>query len=305
MLAVVSTPGGSAAAELRDVAEPTPAPHEALIDVRAFAINRGELTLLANRPDWRPGQDIAGVVARPAAEGDGPPAGTHVVALVDQAGWAQRVAAPLTRIAALPPNVSFEAAATLPVAGLTALRALRRGGSLLGKRVLVTGASGGVGQFAIQLAAVGGARVTAVAGAEKAERLRGLGPAEVVASVEEASGLFDVVLESVGGAALSQAVRKIAHDGTIVVFGFSSREPSPISFADFAGHARAKLEAFYVYQSGEPPWFGEDLGYMAGLIGEGKLQPQVGYRGSWRDLEAGLGALRDRRVVGKVVLAVD
>jgi NADPH2:quinone reductase len=304
MLALVSTPGGSAPAELRDVPEPVPAPNEAMLEVRAFAINRGELNLLANRSDWRPGQDVAGVVVRPAAEG-GPPEGTRVVALVDQAGWAQRVASPLTRLAPLPPNVGFEAAATLPVAGLTALRALRRGGSLLGKRVLVTGASGGVGQFAIQLARIGGARVTAVASPARADQPRALGPVDVVGAVEEASGLFDVILESVGGASLTQAVRKVAPEGTIVVFGFSSREPSPISFGDFAGHTRAKIESFYVYQSGEPPWYGEDLGYLAGLIGLGKLNPQIGYQGSWRELDAALTALRNRQVIGKAVLRVD
>src|SRR5206468_3423189 len=99
----------------------------------------GELRLMAGRPDgWRPGQDIAGAVVQAAADGTGPKEGDRVVALVDQAGWAERAAAPTSRIAVIPDNVSFEAAATLPVAGLTALRALRVGGSLLGKRVMVT-----------------------------------------------------------------------------------------------------------------------------------------------------------------------
>jgi NADPH:quinone reductase len=88
----------------------------------SFSLNRGELALLAMRPEgWRPSQDIAGVVVQAAADGSGPQAGTHVVALVDGGGWAQRVAAPTARMAALPDNVSFASSASLPVAGLTAL----------------------------------------------------------------------------------------------------------------------------------------------------------------------------------------
>lgn len=92
--------------------------------------------------------------------------------MVDETGWAERAAAPTARVGLLPDNVSFGAGASLGVAGLTALRALRVGGSLLGARVLVTGASGGVGRFAVQLASLGGAEVTTVAGSQ--ERARGL-----------------------------------------------------------------------------------------------------------------------------------
>ena len=159
MLALVNTPNGSAPVELRDLPEPEPAANEALVEVRAFSLNRGELRLMQTRPEgWRPGQDISGVVLRAAANGLGPPAGSRVVALTDNAGWAQRATVPAHRMAALPDNVRFEEAAALPVAGLTALRTLRFGAPLLGKRVLVTGAAGGVGHLAVQIAARSGAR---------------------------------------------------------------------------------------------------------------------------------------------------
>ncbi len=165
MLAIVNTPGGTAPVELRDVPEPEPAHTEALVEVRAFSLNRGELRSFRNNEGgWIPGQDVAGVVLRQAASGEGPPAGARVVALVDEFGWAQRVAVPSHRLAVLPDAVSFAAAATLPVAGLTALRTLRHGGPLIGRRVLITGAAGGVGTLAIQIAARSGARVTAVVG---------------------------------------------------------------------------------------------------------------------------------------------
>ena len=142
MLALVNTPNGTAPVELREVPEPQPAPNEALVEVRAFSLNRGELRLFQVRPEgWRPGQDISGVVLKQAADGSGPEAGKRVVALIDNAGWAERAAVPAHRMAALPQNVRFEDAAALPVAGLTALRTLRHGAPLLGKRVLITGAA--------------------------------------------------------------------------------------------------------------------------------------------------------------------
>ena len=212
--------------------------------------------------------------------------------------------APVSRIAVLPEGVSFEAAAALPVAGLTALRALRLGGMLLGRRVLITGASGGVGQFAVQFAALGGAEVTAVARAERSEMLRRLGATSVVPAIEDLRGTYDVILESVGGSSLAAAARLVGADGALVFFGNSSREQSGISFADFGGHPRARLLPFHVYESG-PPAFGADLALMARLIAAGKLGPEIGFEGSWRKLDAALAALRDRRFGGKAVLRLD
>src|SRR5205823_7961083 len=150
------------------------------------------------RPEgWRPGQDISGVVVQPAANGSGPEAGARVVALTDNAGWAERAAVPAHRMAALPDNVRFEEAAALPVAGLTALRALRHGAPLLGKRVLITGAAGGVGHMAVQIAARSGARVSAIVGRpERGRHLRGAD--EIVEGIDKAEGAFALILESAG-----------------------------------------------------------------------------------------------------------
>ena len=179
-------------------------PHEALVAVHAFSLNRGELRSFRNNEEgWIPGQDVSGVVLQQAADGSGPPAGARVVALMDEFGWAERVAVPTHRMAVLPDSVSFAAAASLPVAGLTALRTLRHGAPLLGKRVLITGAAGGVGHLAVQLAARSGARVTAVVGRpERAVGMRELGAAEVVVGIDSAQGRFGLILESAGGASL-------------------------------------------------------------------------------------------------------
>jgi NADPH:quinone reductase len=112
MLALVNTPKGPAPVEIRDVPEPHPARNEALVGVHSFSLNRGELRSFVNNEEgWIPGQDISGTILQQAADGSGPPAGTRIVALTDDLGWAQRVAVPSHRIAccripsALPPRL--------------------------------------------------------------------------------------------------------------------------------------------------------------------------------------------------------
>jgi NADPH:quinone reductase-like Zn-dependent oxidoreductase len=291
MRALVATGNQAKPLELRDVEEPAAAPNESIIETKAVSINRGELRLLGARPaGWRPGQDIAGVIAKSAEDGSGPPQGSRVVAMVDQGGWSERVAAPSSRVGMLPDQVSFEQAATLPVAGLTALRTLRLGGMLLGTRVLVTGATGGVGHLAVQLATNAGAQVT---GTSRNTDLQSL------------QGPFDLILESVGGASLTTSLKLVARDGTVVLFGNSSGEESTVSFGIFAGRAHAKLYAFFIYESGEPPTFGADLAVLAGEIGAGRLKPQMGLTASWRDPLGALDALRQRKLQGKAVLVID
>lgn len=298
---------GVVAVDLADVPEPEPASSEALVEVRAVAINRGELRLMAARPaGWRPGQDVAGAVIRAAADGSGPDEGSPVVAWPEQGGWAQRVAVPTTHLAVLAPEVSLSAATTLPVAGVTALRVLRLGGDLEGKRVLVTGAAGGVGRFAIELASARGTAVTAVAASpSRAEGLKELGTDTIVHEIEQAHGSFDLILESVGGTSLEEAVRLIAPGGTIAVYGNSSGTAAQISFGDFRGHAGARIEAFFVYESGEPPTFGEDLQRLADMVAQGSLHPHVGLEVPWTEANAAFDALARREVRGKAVLLID
>lgn len=304
MLAIVNTPSGTAPVELREVPEPRPAPNEALVEVRAFSLNRGELRLLQVRAEgWRPGQDISGVVVQPAADGSGPKAGERVVALTDNAGWAERAAVPAHRMAVLPDNVLLEEAAALPVAGLTALRALRYGAPLLGKRVLITGAAGGVGHLATQIAARSGARVTAVVG--RPERGRHLlGTDEIVEGIDKAQGRFALILESAGGSSLAAAISHIEAKGTIVVFGNSSGEPTPFSFRDLAEHPNARIQGFSYFTSEPEERFAPDLELLVSLVADGSLKPHLVER-SWRELAQIGPQLRDRRISGKAVFHID
>jgi NADPH:quinone reductase-like Zn-dependent oxidoreductase len=307
MRALVNRGDGTASVDMAEVSEPIPAEDEVLIDVVAMAVNRGELRLLSMRDQgWHPGQDVAGTVAVGAADGSGPPPGTRVVAWPEQAGWAERIAVPTSHVAVLAEGVGLAEAATLPVAGMTALRALRIGGDISGGRLLVTGGAGGVGRFAVEIAAGWGAHVTAVAsGADRAKGLGALGAAEVVEDIEAAADEYELILESAGGKSLEAAVKLIAPKGTVVVFGNSSNEESRISFGDFRGRPGARIEAFFVYESGEPPAFGDDLQLLADMIAADRLHPQVGLELAWTEANEAFRALGAREVNGKAVLLVD
>jgi NADPH:quinone reductase len=305
MRALVATPEAPYPAEIREFDPPSASPDEVIVAVRAFSINRGETHLLSARPGWRPGQDISGTVVEAAADGSGPPVGARVAALVDEAGWAERVAVPVSRVGLLPENVSFIEGATLGVAGLTALRTLRVGGSLLGSRVLVTGAAGGVGRFAIQLARLGGAEVTAVVGsAARREGLAQLGAAHVIVEPEEPAGAFDIVMEGVSGPGLRRSVHALGPGGLLVLYGAASQQSAPISFFDFRGRPRARIEAFFIYETDQST-FGRDIAYLAALAGDGKIVAPVGYETRWEDIRTAIEALSERRVNGKAVLTID
>jgi NADPH2:quinone reductase len=303
MEAIVATPEGASWTEHRDVPAPEPAADEAVVAVRAFGINRGELHLLTIREDgWRPGQDVAGEVIAAAADGSGPPAGARVAGLAEWHGWAREVAVPTHRLAVVPDGVDDARAAALPMAGSTAANLVRLGGSLLGRGVLVTGASGGVGHLAVQLAAAAGARVTAVAGARHAERLRALGASQVVADISEAPEGQHLVLESVGGASLGAALQKAAHQGLVVLFGSSTREPTEIGFPAFAGR-EVRLQAYFSYHHERAA--GDNLRLLLDLVGAGRLEVDIGFRDSWRRINDALDGLKERRFSGKAVLLVD
>lgn len=304
MLALAISSDSPNRLKLAEANEPNCNANEALVAVHATSLNRGELRLLNIRPDgWIPGQDIVGIVERAAADGSGPAGGARVAALVDQAGWAERVAIPTDRLAVLPDGVSFASAATLPVAGTTALRTLRHGGDLAGQRVLITGASGAVGRFQIQIAREQGASVTTIAAARHHDDLRHLGAEHVVESIELAEGPFSLITESVGGKSLTEAIERVAPGGTIVMFGSSSGELTPVGFRQFVpGHEGARLQTFAYYTSGSA--IGADIARLLGLVAAGRLETRVAMTMPWTDIGQALDALRQRSFSGKAVLTL-
>lgn len=306
MKGFVNTPKGSTPVELAELPEPAPAPHEALIAVHAFSLNRGELTLMRIRPEgWRPGQDISGVVLKEAADGSGPKQGTRVVGLMDWHGWAERAAVSVHRLAPLPDAVTFAEAAALPVAGLTALRTLRHGAPLLGRRVLITGAAGGVGNLAVQLAVRSGAHVTAVVGgAQRGKVVAALGAHEAIEDIAKAQGKFWHILESAGGPSLKTAIGLLEPRGTVVVFGNSSGEETSLSFRDFGAANNSRIQSFHSFASGPEEAFAPDLALLVSLIAERALKPQI-VEHSWKDFARVVQELRDRRINGKAIFRID
>ena len=290
---------------LEEVPEPTPAADEALVVVEAYSVNRGELFLLeAPREGWRPGQDVAGHVERTAADGSGPAQGTRVVAHVPAGGWAPLVAAPADALAMLPDAVAAPDAATLGVAGLTALRLLRTAGSVAGRRLLLTGASGGLGHFVVELAAAQGALVTAVSSSpERGERLLALGAAEVVTDVESARGPFEFVFESVGGRSLETALTRLAPRGTLLWFGQASGQPASLDFFAVASAAPYATIVPFIYWRGDAS-DADDLATLVRLVADDRLHPEIGLQADWRATPDALVALRERRVRGNAVLTL-
>ncbi len=143
MRAVLVDKAAPANLSLGETEEPATAPSEALVRVSAISLNRGEVNRAQiAEPGSNPGWDLAGTIERPADDGTGPQTGARVVGFLPSGAWAELAAVPTNSLAELPGNVSFEQAATLPIAGLTALYALEKGGCLLDRYILVTGASG-------------------------------------------------------------------------------------------------------------------------------------------------------------------
>ncbi len=305
MRALVSRPS-SPFAEIAEVAEPDPRSGQALVSVRAFSLNRGETRRLATMPAGSvTGWDLAGVVSEPAADGSGPPRGSRVVGYAGAGAWAERVAVATGQLSQLPERISFEQASTLPVAGLTALRSLELGGFVVGKRVLVTGASGGVGRFAIQLARLAGAHVTAVA--RRAEGLRELGAEEVHAELGPTGETYEVILDAIGGPVLGVALQRVAPGGIVV--SFASTVTEPVSYPTrelFARAPGARLYGLFIFSELEHTRSApSDLRRLADLVAAGSLDPQIDLVSSWAAAGPAIEALLGRRIAGKAVLTVD
>ncbi|MEW9553093.1 zinc-binding dehydrogenase [Nonomuraea sp. NPDC050783] len=300
MRALVVDPEVPGALRFGTAPDPAPGPGRLVLDVRHLSLNRGEIAGAAALPPGTVhGYDAAGVVRHAATDGTGPAEGTRVVAF-GAGAWAERMAVEVTAVAAVPDGVDLADAAALPMAGLTALRALRTR-PILGRRVLITGAAGGVGRYAVQLAALGGAHVIASVGSPaRAAGLAALGAAEVVTGLDGVGEPVDLVIDNVGGPQLAAAWRLLAPGGGVQSIGWASGEPAVFE----PGSLFALGPARTISSFGDVREPGPDLGTLVSLVASGRLSPEVGLRGSWEGIAEAAAALLGRRVAGKAVLDV-
>ena len=227
--------GNSDQLRLAEVPDPQAGPGEVLVRVGAAGVDRGTWHAMAGRPlaarlalglraprDRTPGRDVAGTVEALGHGVTGYTVGDAVYGTA-RGSFAELAVVPLTRLARRPANLSVEEAAAVPVSALTALQAVRAGGVKAGDRVLVIGASGGVGSYAVQLAVDLGARVTGVCGPAKADLVRSLGAERVVdhtnTPLPSLDERFDVVLDIAGHRPVRLLRRLLSERGCLVIVG--------------------------------------------------------------------------------------
>lgn len=311
MRAVITDPTVAARLRLSEVAQPGPAPDQALIKVEAFSLNAGEVrAALSTAGRYVPGWDFAGTVEKTAADGSAPADGTRVFGFVPQGSWAEYLLAQAPMMAEIPGRVSSAQAAALPVAGVTALQALESAGPLLGRKVLITGAAGGVGRIACQLANLAGADVFAVSRrAVLPGQLRedGVGSAEVFATMTAAkpAGPYDVILDGVGGESLAAAMSALAPGGRCVSYGNGSGQPASFDPGEFYHTPGARLQGIWL---GNLMAAGDNctrmLSWLARLVALGRLRPPIDTVLPWISAAEAAQRLSRGEVNGKVVLTV-
>jgi NADPH2:quinone reductase len=290
-----------------------PFSNEALVRVTAISLNRGELGRAQRAADGtlQIGWDFVGTIDTPAVDGTGPVAGFRVVGFSTRMeGWAELVAVPTSYIAPIPDGVSDAQAATLPVAGLTALHSIDAATSLLGCQALITGATGGVGMFAVQLAALAGA--TAFAQIRRAEQkgfIESLGeyPTIVTADGREFSEHegFRLIIDGVSGAILANAIPALAPDGICVCYGVTDTPEIPVDISQFMRIGLARMMGFHLYAKSESSPPNANLPRLLSLVADGRLNCAIEREASWTEINSVAQDLIDRKFFGKAVLHID
>jgi NADPH:quinone reductase-like Zn-dependent oxidoreductase len=300
---------------IHEVQRPTPAPSEALVRVHAISLNVGDIYRIALAESGEQlGWDLAGIVEQAAADGSGPKSGTRVAGLLAAPRFgagAQLVAVPTKDLAEIPNEVSFAQAAALPTAGLTALYALERGGSLLNRNVLVTGASGGVGHFACQLALLAGASVVgAVRQEANIASVKALGVHCIVKgadlSVAQQFGPYDLIIDVLGGNALATALSSLLVSGGLCVgLGMMDGLEVTLNLGEiFMRTGNVNLSTLVLPVELKSRTGAEGLTRLMHLVAEGRLHPLIGVEAPWTEIASIVQQFENRRIPGKAILHI-
>jgi NADPH:quinone reductase-like Zn-dependent oxidoreductase len=293
-----------------ELATPEPRSNEALVRVSAFSLNLGEIRkAFTGAERVYPGWDLVGTVMRAADDGSGPAEGLMVVGMLNSGSWAEQVAVPTHSLAVVPERVTIAQAATLPVAGMTALHAVERASGLLGRMALVTGASGGVGLFACQLARLSGARVVGlIRQAAYQSIVEAAGVEQVIVSESAAAagsfGPYRLVVEAVGGPVLAQTLTMIAADGVCVSLAASAGAEVTLNLWSLARAGRASLYGLVIFNEFQRETASTSLGRLLHLVAAGQLRPHIAVEADWSKIRQIASLFWQRRIPGKVVLHI-
>ena len=305
---------------LDEVGDPLPGPGEVLVRVGAAGVDRGTWHLMAGRPlvsrlalglraprDRTPGRDVAGTVVA-VGEGVTDHAVGDAVYGTARGSFAELAVVPLARLARRPANLSVEEAAAVPVSALTALQAVRAGGVRAGDRVLVIGASGGVGSYAVQLAVDLGARVTGVCGPAKADLVLSLGAERVVdhttTPLETLGERFDVVLDIAGHRPVRLLRRLLTERGCLVIVGSENSGRwlgglhRSVGAALLSPFVRQKLVMLVASENGA------DLAELTEVVERGGLRPALERTFPLEEAADAIDHVSAGRARGKVVVTV-
>lgn len=315
--------------QFEDVEESTPGDDEVLIKVRAASVNPYDWHLLRGKPyplriaaglrkpkNKRLGVDVAGEVEAVGRNVTRFKPGDDVFG-VSRGAFAEYACASESKLAAKPGNVTFEQAASAPIAGLTALQGLRRGGLSdkeeipPGKKVLINAAAGGVGTFAIQIAKALGAEVTGVCGTRNLDMVRSIGADHVIDYTREdftkGGRRYDLILDCVANHSLSAFRQVLSPKGNYIMVGAAdgggrwmiSLLTRLLKVMVLSWFASQKLVMVGAKLSQE------DLTLLHDFMKSGKLTPVIDRRYSLREVPAAIGYLEEGHARGKIVITLE
>jgi NADPH:quinone reductase-like Zn-dependent oxidoreductase len=313
--------GGSEQLLMDDVTAPQPGPNDVLVRVRAAGVDRGTWHLMTGlpyavrigfglrRPKFSvPGRDVAGLVEAVGDEVTRVAVGDAVIGTANGA-FAELAVVPERRVAHAPTGLPMEEAAVLPISGMAALQAVRDAGRVrAGQQVLVIGASGGVGSYAVQIAADAGADVTGVASGAKAGLVRELGASRVIdytrEDIDRDGKRYDVIIDLAGNRPLRQLRRVLAPTGTLVIaggedggrwLGGTQRQLAAMARSPFS---RQRLTGLLSRENGE------DLATLSILVEQGRLRPALERTYGLHEAGKAIDHIAAGHVRGKVALTV-
>lgn len=322
MKAIVQGAYGSAdVLTMQDVAAPVITDNDVLISVRAASVNHADWVYTTGVPLiarlafglGKPkqvirGKDVAGVVAAVGANVTRFTVGDEVYAELEAGAFAEYAVAPENLLAHKPANLSFEQAATVPLAARTALQGLRDGGKLRpGQKVLINGASGGVGTFAVQIAASMGAEVTAVSSGRNTALVRSLGASSVIdygrADFTASGDRYDVILDLIGNHSLRKLRRALTRTGTLVlsngtgghIFGPMGRIMRALLISPFVSQ---NLRTFTATVGSE------SLDQLRDLIESGAVTPAIDRTYPLSQVPEAIRYFAEEHARGKIVITV-